>query len=296
MANTREEIREEVYYILGESSDSTEYTSTRLNDMINSYQDVIIKWWIKREDNSQTIKAPDLRFMRKKNFIEYVPVVSLTVDVVIWDLTIDFDTTDFQDSWYLNILWDVIQYTWKTATQVTWVTGIEIGKTTWDAVRQIYKLPTEAWKWFMLEFVDSNQVYSNYRWWYFLDYVDYRMEKDKVSFYTIIWDNETTTNQFIDIFWWNRKDDKFIFHYYKKATTMTADSDESNLPDDYGKLVIAPIVAWKILYNTDEVQKWVELLSKWYNEMETMYNAFANIIKEYQKWVKTRWFNLWSVN
>jgi len=68
---------------------------------------------------------------------------------------------------------------------------------------------------------------------------------------------------------------------------MVNDTDETDLPDNYGLQVIAPIVAGKLLLATDEAGKAATILKQGYKNLESMYSYYGTAIKEYRTKVHT---------
>lgn len=283
MANTLQEIREEVYNMLGEPTDSTdEFWSTRIDADINRFQNLVIKWGIKSEIDGTTYNAPDLRFMRKKSYITRHWLKSLTVAVTASDTEVNFNTTDFESAGYGMVEQDVFQYTWKTETQVTWVTSLDTTHAIGKRVAQVYLIPTTAFKVFWVEFLWVN-IPSDDTW---VNELDFRASRDFNKFYTVLWSNDSTSNQFIHLNWYSNND-RFIIHYYDKSTDMASDSETTNLPEEYGRFVLAPLVAWSVLYYTDEAELGRGYLAKWYANLNTMYNQFAEQTKQYRPHIKS---------
>ena len=285
MANTRLEILKEVYLLIWEPSDSTgDFWAKRINSDINIYQDKIIKWNIKSEVDGTMYKAPDLRFMRKKSFITWHSPVKLTTKVETTDTTIYFDALNFESSGYLVIEWDVIQYTGKTDTTITGCSWIDTTHAVSKKVRQVYLVPATSWRVFGVELIGDTS------WKNFLDEKDFRSDKDFNRYYTILGDLADTTSEFVDIHWYSNND-RFMIHYYEKATSMSLDASTTDLPDDYWKFVLAPLVAGSILYYTDEQALGIGLLKKAYSNLETFYSQYAEKNKPYRPHVKTTSIN-----
>ena len=292
MANTQLEIRNETYSLLWEPTDSTdEYAPSRVNADINTFQDLVMKGEIKSELEEKTFTSPDLRFMRKKSYITLASPTKTTVAVVITDTEISFNTTNFTSSWYVMIEGDVIQYTGKSDTQITGVTGIDTTHALSKQVEQVYLIPATAWKIFWLEYVTTEIPNSQT----FVNEIDFRSDKDFNKYYTVVGNNDSISSQFINIHWYSNED-RFIIHYYNLSTDMAADGDTTDLPDNYGKFVLAPLVAGSILYYTDEAALGKEYLKKGYANLETMYSQYADQTKKYRPYIKSPSINRWQAN
>ena len=70
---------------------------------------------------------------------------------------------------------------------------------------------------------------------------------------------------------------------------MVEADDECMLPDSWGKLVIAPIVAGKILMRDwVDVQKGISILREGYGNLTNFYQKMSNIKKKFEQKFKTR--------
>lgn len=286
MANTRQEIDDRVVKLLNESSDSTTFDKDTRYALGNEVQAAVCKWDVVNLINEKVIKSPFLRFLAKRQFLKTVqPITAPDIDITDTEITVT--TTFLQDDWYTYVNGDIIQYTAKTATQITWVTGIWTSQNAWEQMKQAYMLPSGAYKGFDLKMIkDWNETP--------IPFLDDRAPKDKPLYYTIVID-DSTSNEFMVIEWINEDGEVLIFDYYKSSTDMSDSDDTTDLPDDYGLQVIAPLVAWEFLYYTDEQAKGIGYLRQWYWKLNSMYMNFWERAKEFRKKVKTSSFDYSSV-
>lgn len=106
---------------------------------------------------------------------------------------------------------------------------------------------------------------------------------------TTYWElvNFSSTVKYLDIVWYKWEKDVFELRYIEDATDMSDDSDTTNLPDDYGTRVIAPLVAGKLLLHTEQANRAKEYLQEWYAELSDMYKDFAETRREYRRVFRT---------
>jgi len=118
---TKAQLISDIYRIVWDSSESDEYSETVVLEKLNEVVRIIWWWYVTDVRNEQQIyEAWDLPFLYARQFYTLVEPVPLTVAVATWNTTISFDTTNFSASWVVLIEWDVINYTWKSSTQITW--------------------------------------------------------------------------------------------------------------------------------------------------------------------------------
>lgn len=279
MANTRLEIDTRVLKLLNEKSSSSTFDETTRHALINEVQSNVCKGDVVDITNpNNTYKSPFLRFLAKRQFLSSVDPVTAP-DITTSDTEITLTTTYLSSAGYIYIKGDIIQYTGKTATQITGVTGIASDKKAWDTVKQAYLLPSTAYKGFDLKMVKDNKETI-------IPFLDDRAEKDIPLYYSLVID-DSTGNEFIVIEGIYENDEQLVFDYYEKSTDLSDDSDTTNLPDDYGLQVIAPLVAGELLYYTDEQQKGIGYLRKWYSQLNSMYMNFWVRSKQFRKKVRT---------
>lgn len=310
MWNTLQEIYNQVYFMMGEPSDSQTFD---LNDYViptvNQIHSSICRGIVVDEtfNPPRVIKAGDLRFIMKQQFITNVPSVPLSVEANIWDIILNWSFQNFMSAGYIVINGNVIQYTGNTGTTLTGISTtsikIEAKHIAGSVVKQVWLLPAWANQTVEVEYVNSTLTYNVNQYPYYnnmLEYVDYRSPKDIYYFYSYIYDNSETNNRYLFINGYNAPQDKFIVRYMDSSTDMINATDQCNLPDQFGIQVIAPLVAGKLLYKTDEQWLWITFLKQAYAELEAMYNYYAETNRTFRRKVKTKPMNrnntMWSSN
>lgn len=308
--NTLQEIYNQVYYMMWEPTDSQTFDLYNyVIPQINIAHSAICKGIVVDETSNppRTIKAGDLRFIMKQQFISNVPSVPTTTPTLIGNTEIDWSFTNFSTAGYVVINGNVIQYTGNTGTQLTGISltdiKIEANHTAGSIVKQVWLLPTWANQTIEVEYANSTLTYNVNQYPYYnnmIEYVDYRSPKDLYYYYSYIYDNSETGNRYLFINGYNAIQDKFIVRYMDSSSTLALATDECSLPDYYGIAVIAPIVAGKLLYKTDEQALGITFLKQGYAELEAMYNYYAETNRSFRRKVKTKSMNrnntMWSSN
>jgi len=282
-SKTLENLRDVYYAILKEQSDSSAYPLTLADVLINNAQTNICSWNLINTIINQQVTKWSLPFLFEDKYYTSVQDIYVWTTMTTADTEITVTSTSwFASSWFLYIDDDIIQYTWVSATQFTWVTWIGFAHLAGARISQLFSLPTD--------YATSNRViYNNQRT---LKYVDYRnlylnLNNEKGTYpiinstdnegiryrkwiYTIIkWSYFLPIN--IDASW-------YMIHqiYEKKPTTLSTWTDISSIPDEYAESTIPFVAAWKTLFHRWEEQRWIELLNYAYWEVASMYTYYDN--------------------
>lgn len=275
MANTLEEVFNEVYDLMGERATSTTYPILSVVSLINRYIDRICKWQVVSLLNpQQRYRAGNLKFLEKKIYYKNISAQSISVATTVWATELTLTTTDFPDEWAILINWEIATYGSKSATQLLEVEGITAIHPSGSRVNLVFALPDNINKPF--------QVYDTE--WSEIEYQDFRYN-EKFSYYTIL------TQDNVDYIYFNRGEwNNMLVQYYKKPTKLvysTDDQKEIDLPDDAWLDVVAPLVAWDMKFS-----KWEELdlaqnnLLKWYNALQEFYDNYSKKAIKYWGWIK----------
>ena len=258
------------------NSDSTTYNSTRLDNMIDEVGEEIIQKRVFNELSNSAVLWQDLPFYNGKFSITIINNLVLTADVAVWATEISLDTTDLPDTWAIQILGDVIEYTSKTATQIEWVTGILVKHDEWDSVIPLYNLADDFYRPIKMYKIVSGEPVEI-------------LQKDEPnvqlrSYYEIVanWDN-----------WYIKSKNMSVWVYYvdymKKYEAMVDDATDSVFPDDIALNVI-PFIAWGRMIKDPDLR--VQLLSEWYGKLAWVYSKYGSTSSKHKKITYTRfWFN-----
>lgn len=188
---------------------------------------------------------------------------------------------------YVIVQGCVIKYTGKTSTQLTWIENNTFVIKSGKIVRQLYKMPANAFKMFRLFFHRDNNDYE-----YEVNYQDFRYDAMAKEYFTIItdWNDDVSL---IDIIGVNKQDNLFYLYYYLSPQDLTYPDDVCVLPKELGKSVISTLAAATLLYNTEEIRKATELFWLWYAALLEMYGNYAELTEQPRKTVKRKkiWFS-----
>jgi len=230
MANTLQDIYNQVYYMMGEPTDSQTFDlNLYVIPTINQIHSAVCKGIVVDETTNppRTIKAGDLRFIMKQQFITNVPSVPTTTSTNIGDVVINGQFTNFMAAGYVVINGNVIQYTGNTGTQLTGVSlttvMIEANHPAGSIVKQVWLLPANANQTIEVEYANSTLTYNVNQYPYYnnmIEYVDYRSPKDLYYYYSYIYDNSETGNRYLFINGYNAPQDRFIVRYMDSSTVL----------------------------------------------------------------------------
>lgn len=283
---TRDEIVTRTYQLLWESSDVEEYDETTIVvPKVNSVVDRICKWHVVSVIDKRKYRAWYLPFLDKDAFYTYVQPKSNTAAIATTDTEITIDPTNYLDATaenpqYLLINWDIIQYTGKSATQFTWVTGIDVAHAEWLSAYQLYKVPSSISKPYTLWRQINTEAREE------VDHVDNRKTVYYNRYYMVMRDG---SQDLIHIAWftWN---DVFKLDYISLATTMSEGSSVCTIPDC--EELVSHIAAWELLRENEEYEDWQTKLEQWYAFLDEMYSFYAKQTDKKETRIKA-WRKLW---
>jgi len=267
------DVKTKIWAEMVQKSTSTTYTSEKLTNMVNEVGENIIDKQVYNELTDRYVQISALPFNEWVAWINIIDNPTLTADVSVWDTEINCDTSDMQSSWAIMLWWDIIKYTGKTATTITWVTGILLEHKSWEEVVVLYDTPSDflkPLKFYKVENQEEKEVKGKREW------------DSLVIYYNTIyfWDDIyiiTSTN-----ISWN-----YYLRYTKSYTVMTNDSEDMQFPDDISLNAIVYIAAWRLIKDVELRQ---QLLTKWYGNLTIVSNKYSN-----QSWLtkKPRWKRFW---
>ena len=271
------EIKTKIRAEMVQKSTSSTYTSSKLMDMINEVSEQITDKMVYNELINDNIQLSALPFNEDITAFNIIDNPVTTLATAVGDITIDCVTTNLLSSWFIQIAWDVISYTGKTATQLTGVNWILLSHDAWSDIKQLYSLPSDFWK--PMKFYQvTNWVELEVRW---------RWESDSLSIYydTMYiddWEYLTTKNTGA---WW------YYMRYNKAYNVLSSDLEYSILPYDMAMNALVFICAGRLIKDPDLR---VQLLTKWYGNLAVAASKYSN-----KSWdtKKPRWkrFNFSSI-
>lgn len=276
--NTKKEIVDKTYYILGEDQSSTVFDKEgTVTPKINTTIDQICRCNVTNILTGQKIRGGILDFLYEDKTI-IIPRTKKSLNAIDVNSTyIQLDNLDWlPERWYLEINWNIISYEWLDTTDwaVIQVNGINGDHAVNSDVHFAYIFPESIMKPSDFFDVEYEEI---------LKFIDFREKRpDYFRCYTI----KPYKWKKVAIFY-NMDNSPILISYTKKLEPMTSDEDECGLPDDYGVKIVPYIVAGQLLIDTSEVQKAERLLAIWYAELEDMYSYYATPTKQFRKKIKT---------
>jgi len=254
-------IKTKVWALLGAKSTSTNFSDKIVWDEINMRGREIWKGRVVNKLNPRQLFRAWKLYFKDSNFlirIKWGWVLTWTVE--IWDTTITLDTTNLLTSGYIDLWWDIIKYTGKTATEISWVTGITVNHLVWEKAIQLYEAPVNIDKPTTVEYWNSE------------------LTRDWVRNYEIIRDNSTLLFRIN----WISSDELVKVNYVRKFENMGTNTDKCPFPEDYWTRVLAYMVAWSLGYDKG-IPNSQNILNSGYNSLQEMYwdiGSKTNIIKQ----------------
>ena len=289
---TLQDLRDLWYAILKEDSDTSAYPLVLMDSLLNQAQRSICSWSVFNLLDQRQLEKWPLPFLYTDSFYSTVQDTFLDGDTSVWATTLDVsDATNLPSFWVLWINYNIVTYTGKTSNQLTGVTWIWFAHKWWSRVSVLFSLASDFASAVRVNYnslidlkpVDYRNLYkqlNQYKNWYNTYNTNTNQDRfdiDIVPFYTII--NWT----YILPFQINNTWEMLHLLYEKKATTMTASTDEATIPDEYVD-VVPYLAIWEFYYNRWEADKWLELLRFAYGKINEMYTYYTNQNSEKIYW------------
>ena len=275
--NTKKEIVDKTYYLLGEDQSSTVFDKEgTVVPMIRSMIDKICRCDITNIITQQKIRGGILDFLYEEKTLK-IPRVKKTIEEIDENSTyILLDSIDWLPTkWRIEIDWNIISYDWlseeNTAILKTqWINGYHTAS---SSVNFAYLLPENLIK--ACDFYDVEYKEM-------LKFVDFREERNYERCYTI----KPYKWRKVAVFY-NIDNAPIMISWTKKLEPIESDEDECWLPENYWKDIVAYLVAGSLLIDTSESNKGKDLLNQWYSSLEDMYSFYATPTKKFRKKIKT---------
>ena len=275
--NTKKEIVDKTYYLLGEDQSSTVFDKEgTVVPMIRSMIDKICRCDITNIITQQKIRGGILDFLYEEKTLK-IPRVKKTIEEIDENSTyILLDSIDWLPTkWRIEIDWNIISYDWlseeNTAIIKTqWINGYHAAS---SSVNFAYLLPENLIK--ACDFYDVEYKEM-------LKFVDFREERNYERCYTI----KPYKWRKVAVFY-NIDNAPIMISWTKKLESIESDEDECWLPENYWKDIVAYLVAGSLLIDTSESNKGKDLLNQWYSSLEDMYSFYATPTKKFRKKIKT---------
>lgn len=294
MATSQSTLDNLVYSILREESDSSAYPLELVHSIENYAQRAICNWGVQNPLTWQEIQKWALPFLFTDKMYSSVKDWFLSADATVWWTTLDLDTTDFPSSGKVWISWNQITYTGKSATQFTWVTGIEFAFESGTRVSYMYALPSDYGSPVQMDYDGTFQIFwKDYRtiykelnneknWLMGNQANNYSSNPDRFNsstpaFYTIV-----NWTHFI-LFQISYTGKPLHFLYEKTPETITS-IVSATIPDTYAEFVIPQMVVAEILYDRNEEDRASRILWRACGRISNMYRFYSKQNQETQVW------------
>ncbi len=275
--NTKKEIVDKTYYILGEDQSSTVFDKEgTVVPKINTTIDKICRCNVTNILTWEKIRWGILDFLYEERTLSIPRAKNTIEDIDVNSKSIKLDTLDWlPTNWFIEINGNVIWYSWLDTTnnaviQLAWVNG----KHEWGSVVHFaHLLPENIVK--AADFYDVD--YED-----MLKFIDFREKR-------IDWERCYTLKPYkwrkVAIFY--NIESPVTISYTKKLEPLERDEDECWLPENFWVEILPYIVAGSLLVDTSEQEKAKALLNQWYSALEDMYSYYATPTKKFRKKIKT---------
>ena len=276
------DMKQKVWTLLWQKATSTNFSNDIVWDEINTLS---LEVWRGRVVNllnpQQVIRAWNLWFQEWNTSLRVKAGGIVTELVSFWDTEIKASTTNLLPSGYVLIGWDIINYTWKTSTELTGVTWITTTHLVWDWITQLYPVPANFETMIWMDYV--------FNWIAWVYYQEIPLNNGVASYQIMrLWANVyLKINGF-------QNNTQIRVRYAKKYEDLVNDTDICPFPDKYGVNVISFLVAWTLAYD-----KWMptaeRLLNRSYGNLRAMYQYYTNETKVIKQRIQPKHysFNIW---
>jgi len=277
-----------MYSILREDeNDSTAYPLSLVDSTINAAYNSLMAGTI-MEPSGWYMKKGKLPFLQKHAFYQNVLSTTLSVATTVWASSLSITVTTNLSSVSPSYLWvagNIVSYTWKTSTTVTWVQNVLFAHLSGTRLYQAFTLPTDYMNTVQVSYnnsvpvmyMDENEIYQMLNgikaWWgnnysYISTQSTTQFPQNK-AFYTIA-DGLYFLPFFID-------NNTGMFHlvYNRQVTALSATTDAVIIPSDIFALDTIPYVAVaELMFNRGEEQRGQAILAYAYPKIKSMYSYY----------------------
>lgn len=290
------EIVKDVYFKLSVNSDNETYKKeTVVIPRINSVMQQVLadrKYNVILPDStySPDIRWWDLEFLRGNMFFDRIRDRVSVNRAEPGDYRIEFKKSDdmLPLEWWIYVNWMISEYEIYMETDIegndhryfVLPEALEMSVRPGTKIEFLYPIKEDAEETYQLFAIargkEREVVYSDYR--YPQDYIEYR---------SILYKNGTKLIRLnMPEIWTNMQ---FKLNYYKKVAELVNDDDVSLMPEErWDKDVIAQLVAWELLWQTEQSDDGEKQLIQGYGKLISFYDKFATINKGYRQ---NMWWN-----
>lgn len=281
------EIVKDVYFKLSVNSDNETYKKeTVVIPRINSVMQQVLadrKYNVILPDStySPDIRWWDLEFLRGNMFFDRIRSVVSIGRADAGDYRIEYQpkpNLNIPVEWYIYVNGMILEYATLVEDWHFYLVSeepIEMSVRPGTKIEFLYPIKDDAEETYQLFAIvrgkEREVVYSDYR--YPGDYIEYRsiLYKDGKKLIRL---NMPETRDCM----------QFKLNYYKKVAELVNDDDVSLMPEErWDKDVIAQLVAWELLRQTEQSDDGQKQLIQGYGKLISFYDKFATINKGYRQ-------------
>jgi hypothetical protein len=301
MATTLQDLRNIAYSILREEENTSAYPLVLMDLLLNTAQQSICFGNVVNPLTKEQLKKWQLSFLQTEKIYTTIQTTTLTAAATVWWATLSLDTTNFSTTGQVYIWGNVITYTGKSATQLTWCSNILYAHLAGSEVSFAYAVPADyasiinvtynnntklEWKLYDDVFEDMNSnkhpLYPNSQQYNYTNYTK--------PFYTI------KDNTYI-ILWnlndWNKS---LRVRYEKTPTTMTTGASTATITNDiFAQTTIPYYAVGEMLFQRGEESRAAEIINFWMGKIKEMYTYYNQASFEKQSGVQYK-MSKWRLN
>jgi hypothetical protein len=284
MSKTLQDLRNQFYWILKEEEDTSAYSLSMADVLLNSAQLRICSGSLVNPLNSNHIIKGKLPFLQGNKLYTLTPYTYTSTTLSVWWTTIDTDTTNYPNTGAIYISGDIVTYTGKTLTQLTGCSGITFAHISGSKIYTLYALPSDCMNLINVSYNSIQLTQLSYdeifkwdrhlNWNYWIPLNNYVYNDNMVNI----------NNEYMILNWQyilyigysGIPSTPLLIRYEKKSTTMLVWTDITTIPDEWAISTIPYIAVWEMLFNRGEEWRAAELLNFWYGQVREMYTYYNN--------------------
>lgn len=282
VTNTKlSDVKTKIWRLLWVQPNSGNFSSEILTEEINDVMSDIWRGNIVNRLTNKIISSGWMYFQENYYSFRISKKSNITSDVSIGDTSINMPTDGMNAQGWVMIWGDYIQYTSKTDTSIEWVSGITTSHNSGATVIQLYTLPLNYD--IMIQMDEVNYQYSwvrytpiNWEWVVKFDILR-------------VWSVPLLK---ID---WLAYDTIIRTKYSTKYVDVTDNDSDFPLPDRYGTICIAYIVAGQMWYDKMMLQA-ERNLKTGYDNLLQMWNFYTRKIQSKTKIRPKAYAKIWRIS
>lgn len=266
MNDTFGAILDEMYTVIAETDESTEYTLDKVKTKVKNVYGRVCSWKMIRIYPREwtAITAKSLSFLSKTLPITVVADSITTSETAVNAAVVEMDTTNMPTTWSMLIYGNIVNYTGKTATSITGCTGVlalipQSSKA--KLITKISDLDIYKPKSMAKQNTDGSTDPLAYVEWGTNGYWErFSIIKQDWEQYIIV------LSSYSGQYW---------LTYTRIPPELVENSDEIILEHNAGLYCIAPIWAWEMLWKSEEIELAQEKLVLGYDYLVEFYGKYA---------------------